>query len=162
MIKKLYTTLGPSFYFRNEMAVTRRRKILFQFWAMIWKALAEISRLSMSKRDLECFKNQKNTIFCRRRPNARRTTIRSTKRRRMMFKWFFIWLYMMKYDRYHRKMMFEVICIINKLRKHWKNIEIWRKTCRKVRNSKNAAIFFWSILSYAKFSADSEFDIDFF
>ena len=47
-LTKQYTTLGPSFYFRNEMPITRRRKILLTFWMMIWKALDEISLLSMS------------------------------------------------------------------------------------------------------------------
>ena len=37
---------------------------LFQFWAMIWKAIDEFSRLSMSKRDLERFRNQKMNL-CR-------------------------------------------------------------------------------------------------
>ena len=37
-----YATLDPHFYFRNEMLVIRRSMHLFQFRAMVWKALDDV------------------------------------------------------------------------------------------------------------------------
>ena len=45
-----YTTLGPSFYFWNEMAIARRRMHLFQIWSMTQNSLDEIHRLRVIKR----------------------------------------------------------------------------------------------------------------
>ena len=59
----------------------------------------------------------------------------------MMFKSFSIWLYMMKYDVYHRKMMFKVISITTKPCKHPKYNEIWRNTLKKNQNVKKLGIF---------------------
>ena len=49
-VSKQYTTLGPSFYFRIQPAITRRRKIIFHFWTHEWKAHVEISLFRMSNR----------------------------------------------------------------------------------------------------------------
>ena len=66
--KKSYTTLGPSFFFWNVLAITRRGLHLFQKLLMIPEALDELSQIRMSKRVQERSKNQKNLTFCRRRP----------------------------------------------------------------------------------------------
>ena len=58
--KKLYTTLGPSFYFRNETAVTRRRRVVQQNPGSYKDPHDEIYRFRMSKRDLERSENPKN------------------------------------------------------------------------------------------------------
>ena len=46
-------TLGPKFFCCSKMAVTRRRKHLFQYFRKILKALVETYRSTLSKRDLK-------------------------------------------------------------------------------------------------------------
>ena len=115
-------------FFDLVTAVTRHPMHLFQIWLMISKALDEIYRIRMSKRDLERSKNQKNVKSRPWRVATRRTTTRSKKEKEWCLNDFLygcIWLIMMCII---EKTLYLVSLTTNKPWTHSKNIKIWRNT----------------------------------
>ena len=62
---------------------------------------------------------------------------------------FCIWMYMMKYDGYHKEMLFKVLCMQSKLGKHWQWNDKWRNKSENMKQFKNDILLSFSSASAA-------------